>query len=96
MNRPSEAFCRSQAIWARIIGLRGNATAIAVPSRIDEVTEAATASGRNGSCCVSDDQRQSYPSASTLRAYAGIDFRSCVSMPTSSFTGLSSGQPEIW
>ena len=31
MKRPSEAFCRSQAMWAVIIGLRGKATAIAVP-----------------------------------------------------------------
>ena len=53
---------------ARTIGLRGNATAIAVPSLISEVTVAATASGRKGSCCVSEDHRQSYPSASTLRA----------------------------
>src|SRR5437867_9956988 len=76
-------------MWARIIGLRGNATAIAVPSRIRDVTLAATASGRNGSCWVSDDQRQSYPIASTLRAKLGIDLRSWVSMPTSSFTGVS-------
>ena len=59
MKRPSEAFWRSQAMCARIMGLRGNATAIAVPRRIVEVTPAATASGRNGSCWVSEDQRQS-------------------------------------
>jgi hypothetical protein len=32
------------------------------------VTVAAAASGRNGSCWVSADHRQSKPSASTLRA----------------------------
>ena len=68
MNRPPEALARSQEIWARIMGLRGNATAIEVPSLIVDVTVAATASGRKGSCWVSADQRQSYPSASTLRA----------------------------
>ena len=68
MKRPSEAFWRSQAMCARTIGLRGNVTAMAVPSLIVEVTVAATASGRKGSCCVSEDQRQSYPIASTLRA----------------------------
>src|SRR3989338_323395 len=71
MNRPSEAFARSQAMCARIIGLRGNATAIAVPSLTREVTVAATASGRNGSCCVSEDQRQSKPSASARRGAGG-------------------------
>jgi hypothetical protein len=59
MKRPPEALARSQAMCARIIGLRGNATAIDVPSLIRDVTVAATASGRNGSCCVSADQRQS-------------------------------------
>jgi hypothetical protein len=68
MKRPSEAFCRSHAVMARIIGLRGNATAIDVPSLIFFVRVAATARGRKGSCCVSADQRQSKPSASTLRA----------------------------
>ena len=68
MKRPSEAAWRSQAMWARIIGLRGNATAMAVPSLIRAVVPAATARGRNGSCWDSDDQRQSKPMASTLRA----------------------------
>ena len=68
MKRPPEAFCRSHARWASTIGLRGKATAIAVPSLIVVVAVAATARGRNGSCCVSDDQRQSKPSASTFRA----------------------------
>jgi hypothetical protein len=59
MNRPPEALARSQEMLARIMGLRGNATAIEVPSLIFDVTVAATASGRNGSCWVSADQRQS-------------------------------------
>jgi hypothetical protein len=71
------------------MGLRGNATAMEVPSRMRLVDVAATASGRNGSCWVSADHRQSKPSASTLRANSGIVLRSWVSMPTSSFTGLS-------
>ena len=76
MNRPPEALARSQEMWARIIGLRGKATAIDVPSLMRLVAVAATASGRNGSCCVSADHRQSKPSASTLRAYSGIVLRS--------------------
>ena len=59
MNRPPDAFARSHETCARIIGLRGKATAMDVPSLIVAVTVAATASGRNGSCCVSADQRQS-------------------------------------
>jgi hypothetical protein len=50
------------------MGLRGKATAIEVPRRIFSVTVAAAASGRNGSCWVSADHRQSKPIASTLRA----------------------------
>ena len=68
MKRPPEAFCRSHEMCASTIGLRGKRTAIAVPSLIVDVAVAATASGRNGSCCVSDDHRQSKPSASTRRA----------------------------
>ena len=67
-------------MWAVIIGLRGNATAMAVPSLRRVVAVAAMARGRNGSCWVSAVHRQSKPSASTLREYAGTDLRSCVSM----------------
>ena len=59
MKRPPEALARSQQMWARTIGLRGNATAMEVPSLMRAVTVAATASGKNGSCCVSADHRQS-------------------------------------
>ena len=50
MNRPPEAFCRSQAIMAAIMGLREKTVAMFVPSLTLSVTEAATAKGRNGSC----------------------------------------------
>jgi hypothetical protein len=40
---------------AEIIGLRENTVAILVPSLIREVTVAATARGRKGSCWVSAD-----------------------------------------
>ena len=59
MKRPPEALARSHAMWASTIGLRGKATAIDVPSLMRPVAVAATASGRNGSCCVSADHRQS-------------------------------------
>src|SRR5438128_6775659 len=57
--RPPDAFWRSHAMYAVIIGLRGNATAMAVPRLIRSGVVAATASGRYGSCCVSEDHRQS-------------------------------------
>ena len=68
MKRPPEALARSHEMWASTMGLRGKATAIEVPSLIRSVTVAAAASGRNGSCCVSADHKQSKPMASTLRA----------------------------
>src|SRR5262250_2182091 len=86
VKRPPEAFCRSHAMCAMIIGLRENTVAMLVPSLMRDVHVAATASGRNGSCWVSDDQRVSYSMASTLRAYSAVVLRSWVSMPTSSFT----------
>ena len=54
-KRPPEAFCRSHAIMAVIMGLRENTVAILVPSLIREVTVLATARGRKGSCWVSAD-----------------------------------------
>ena len=59
MKRPPEAFWISQAIMAVIIGLREKTVAMLVPSLIFDVTVAATASGRKGSCWVSADHRQS-------------------------------------
>ncbi len=46
MKRPREAFCRSHAVWAVIMGLRENTVAMFVPSLIREVEVAATARGR--------------------------------------------------
>ncbi len=45
-KRPPEAFWRSHAVWAVIIGLRENTVAMLVPSLIREVDVAATARGR--------------------------------------------------
>jgi hypothetical protein len=49
MKRPRAAACRSFAVYATVMGLRANATAMEVPSSIRDVATAATASGRNGS-----------------------------------------------
>jgi len=59
MKRPFEAFWRSHAIMAVIMGLRENTVAMLVPSLMRELTVDATAKGRKGSCCVSADQRVS-------------------------------------
>src|SRR5712691_9406539 len=67
-NRPPEAFWRSQAVWASTMGLRGKATAMAVPSCRRSVFTAATARGRKGSCFVSADQRQPKPMATARRS----------------------------
>ena len=53
MNRPFDISCRSLAVYARVIGVRANATAMPVPSSMRSVCSAASASGRNGSCPVS-------------------------------------------
>jgi hypothetical protein len=58
-NLPPLARCKSQAATAVTIGLRVNAVAIAVPSVTRSVAVAATASGKNGSCCVSAVQMPS-------------------------------------
>ena len=42
MNRPLENACRSQPMWASVIGLRANATAIDVPSSSCSVCSAAS------------------------------------------------------
>ena len=52
-NRPPEAACRSHAVWASVIGLRANATAIDVIRSTRSVLCAASSSGRNGSWLVS-------------------------------------------
>jgi hypothetical protein len=59
MNRPSENDCRSLAVWASVIGLRANATAMAVPTSIRSVCSAASRQARNGSWLVSAVQAPS-------------------------------------
>ncbi len=46
VKRPPDAFCRSQAVCAVIIGLREKTVAMFVPSLMREVAVAATARGR--------------------------------------------------
>jgi hypothetical protein len=53
MKRPSDAACRSHDVWARVMGLRAKATAMAVPRSTRSVPCAASNSGRNGSWLVS-------------------------------------------
>src|SRR5207248_4997968 len=67
-KRPRLARANSHAVCAVIIGLRGNATAIAVPIVIDSVTSAATAHPRYGGRFDSVNQRPENPSSSTERA----------------------------
>ena len=68
ISRPPDAAWRSQAVWATTVGLRGKATAIAVPRLTRRVCSAASARGRNGSCRVSAVQSPSKPRASASRA----------------------------
>jgi hypothetical protein len=59
MNRPRDAACRSQDVWASVIGLRANATVMAVPRSARSVPCAASSSGKNGSWAVSAVHRPS-------------------------------------
>ena len=52
-NRPSDCICRSQAVLAKVMGLRPNATAMPVPSSRASVASAASTWGRKGSWLVS-------------------------------------------
>src|ERR1700730_15329865 len=90
-KRPPEAFWRSQAVCANTMGLRGKATAMAVPSCRRSVFTAATARGRKGSCFVPADQRQPKPMASARRASWATPRRPRLWMPRSSLrpTGRS-------
>ena len=71
-NRPLLARASSHAVCAVIIGLRGNATAIAVPSSICDVTVLATAQERNGGRCDSVNHNPAKPSSSTRRATGAV------------------------
>ena len=59
MKRPWESSWRSLAVKASVIGLRANATAIAVPSSRCSVAWEAMANDRNGSWPVSADHAPS-------------------------------------
>ena len=61
MNRPLETDWRSHATLASVIGLRENATAMAVPSSISVVRSAASTCGKNGSWFVSAVHAPEYP-----------------------------------
>jgi hypothetical protein len=52
-KRPWENACRSFAVWAVVIGLRANATAIDVPISSVVVCSAPSRQARNGSWLVS-------------------------------------------
>ena len=67
-NRPCDSACRSQPMLASSIGLRANATAMAVPSSMLAVSGAATASGRNGSWGPSTVHAPEYPDSSSSAA----------------------------
>ncbi len=73
MKRPCEVCARSQAVYAIVVGLRANETAIDVPNLSRLVYSAIKVPGKNGSCIVSDDQRALKPIASAARAMAGIE-----------------------
>ena len=53
MKRPWENRWRSWPMWARCVGERGKATAMAVARSIRSVCSAARRSGKKGSCWVS-------------------------------------------
>jgi hypothetical protein len=59
MKRPCDADWRSHAVWARVMGLRAKATAMAVPRSRLSVSWAASSRGRNGSWLVSATQTPS-------------------------------------
>ena len=76
-NRPFEAACRSHAVEADTIGLRGNEMATLVASRTRSLCTAAIPSGMNGSCRFSMVTTQSYPSASIRRTSSGTARKLC-------------------
>jgi len=84
MNRPCENDCKSQPIFANVIGLRANATAMEVPISRCDVCSAARSSGKNGSCEVSAVQPPEYPAVSKACAEAAAEVR-LLEIPPSSF-----------
>ena len=73
--RPRENSWSWFAVYARLIGLRANAIATAVPIDMRSECSAAIASDRNGSFTVSAAQTQSSPAASAAPVRAAIDPR---------------------
>ena len=76
-------------MWATTVGLRGNATAMAVPRLARRVCCAATASGRKGSWRVSAVQSPSKPRSSAARAISGTSARVSIARVASIFTVAS-------
>src|SRR3954465_13613303 len=85
-SRPPDSACRSSAAAAVVIGLRANATAIAVPSSTPPVAVAASASPMNGSCLTSLSQNPSKPPASARSAAARTSTGPSSAAPLSSRT----------
>src|SRR5262249_20649235 len=84
-------------MFASVIGLRANATAIEVPSSRRSVCSAATTRGRNGSCVISALRAPSYPRSSSARADAPIAARSVVPPPAARIPSIfiSRGRYEV-
>ena len=72
MNRPPDSSSRSHAVIAVIVGDRGNASAIAVPTLIVEVVAVAAAAVMNAVLVVSAAQQDSKPAPSTIWAIGPI------------------------
>ena len=87
-KRPRLARATSQAVCAVIIGLRGNATAIAVPSRMSDVTVEATAHARKGGRFDSVNHIPANPSSSTRRATAAASSSGMLAPYASNRTGV--------
>src|SRR3954452_16277866 len=85
-SRPPDSACRSSAAAAVVIGLRANATAIAVPSSTRSVAVAASASPMNGSCLTSLSQNPSNLPASARWAAARTSTWPSSAAPLSSRT----------
>ncbi len=71
-KRPWLARASSHAVCAVTMGLRGKATAMAVPMVMESVTSAATAHPRYGGRWVSVNQSPEKPRASTSRATRAV------------------------
>ncbi len=91
MKRPSENAWRSHPMLATSIGLRANATAMPVPSSIEEVLSAARMSGKNGSCEISALQAPPNPTSSRALAAAGAATRSGPSGASTNMAAHPSG-----